>query len=122
MWCISGKKDETGIRVKGKLHWVHTASNAHLTHLFVHQKRGKEAIDSEASILPEYTGRAVHDCWASYFNTAQFQHALCGAHLLRELKGLIENNDSLWGGRDAAVAVDALPRRAIPARVSGTDS
>ena len=86
--------DETGIRVNGKLYW-HTASDANWTHLFVHEKRGKEAMESEASILPEFTGRAVHDCWASYFNTKQSQHALCGAHLLRELKGLMEHG-RLW--------------------------
>ena len=31
--------DETGIRVGGKLHWLHTAST--YTHLFIHKKRGR---------------------------------------------------------------------------------
>jgi transposase-like protein len=36
--------DETGLRVKGKLAYVHVASNAHLTHYAVDVRRGKAAI------------------------------------------------------------------------------
>jgi len=44
--------DETGVRVDGKLHWLHrsagaVASNESYTHLFVHPKRGKDALLSE---------------------------------------------------------------------------
>lgn len=42
-------------------------------------------------MLPRFTGRAVHDCWASYFSFENCLHALCGAHLLRELNALVEN-------------------------------
>jgi transposase len=87
--------DETGIRVAGKLYWLHTASTADSTHLFVHEKRGQEALESEASVIKDYTGTAVHDCWASYFGFEKSRHTLCGAHLLRELNGLKENG-SLW--------------------------
>ena len=87
--------DETGVRVEGKLHWLHTASNAENTLLFLDEKRGTQALNSEASVLPTFRGVAVHDCWAPYFTFAQANHALCGAHLLRELNGLIEE-DSLW--------------------------
>jgi transposase len=87
--------DETGMRVEKKLHWFHVASTALFTCLFVHKKRGKEALESEASLLKDFTGRAVHDCWASYFDFRQCKHALCGAHLLRELTNLTENG-SKW--------------------------
>ncbi|MEM7016890.1 MAG: IS66 family transposase, partial [Pseudomonadota bacterium] len=90
--------DETGIRVEGKLHWLHTVSTADYTHLFVHPKRGREALESEASVIDEYKGIAVNDCWASYFCFEDCQHALCGAHLLRELTGLIENG-SQWANK-----------------------
>jgi transposase len=89
--------DETSVRVTGKLHWLHTASTEHHTHLFVHEKRGTEALTSEASVLKDFKGTAVHDCWSPYFKFEDVRHALCGAHLLRELAGLTENG-SLWAG------------------------
>jgi transposase len=68
--------DETGLRVAGKLHWHHTVSNASVTYGFVHPKRGTEALNSPASLLPTYHGWAIHDCWASYFKYAACRHAL----------------------------------------------
>jgi transposase len=76
--------DETGLRVKGKLAYVHVASNAHLTHYAADVRRGKAAID-EIDILPSYRGTCVHDGWLSYTHYPECRHALCGAHLLREL-------------------------------------
>jgi transposase len=87
--------DETGIRVAGKLHWLHTASTDQDTHLFVHEKRGQEALDSDASVLKDFSGTAVHDCWKPYFHYPDARHVLCGAHLLRELAGLKEQG-RLW--------------------------
>jgi transposase len=87
--------DETGLRVAGKLQWLHTAGNAFYTHLFVHAKRGKKALQSEESVLQDFVGRAIHDCWASYFEFESAQHGLCNAHILRELQALAEEK-SLW--------------------------
>jgi transposase len=87
--------DETGMRVEGKLHWFHVACTSMFCYFYVHAKRGKEAIQSTASLLPRFLGWALHDCWASYFNVDNCKHALCGAHLLRELKALIDNG-SHW--------------------------
>ena len=87
--------DETGLRAEQKLHWCHTACTALFTHLFVHPKRGKEALNSEYSVLKDYTGRAVHDCWPSYFDYKNCLHSLCCAHLLRELLGLAQSG-SKW--------------------------
>src|SRR3982750_2710180 len=55
--------DETGLRVAGRLHWLHVASSDRFTALFCHRKRGKEAIDA-AGVLPEFTGIVVHDAFA----------------------------------------------------------
>ena len=76
--------DETGLRIKGKLAYVHVASSAHLTHYAADVRRGKAAID-EIDILPSYRGTCVHDGWFSYTHYPNCRHALCGAHLLREL-------------------------------------
>jgi transposase len=87
--------DETGLRVAGKLQWLHTAGNALYTSLFVHAKRGKEAMLSEKSVLKDFTGRAIHDCLASYFEFSGAKHGLCNAHLVRELQALMEEK-SQW--------------------------
>lgn len=82
--------DETGLRVEGKLHWLHTAGTTLLTYFFVHAKRGKEALWDTVSLLPQFTNWAIHDCWTSYFKFSDCQHGLCGAHILRELTALQE--------------------------------
>ena len=89
--------DESGIREDGKLQWLHNASSAELTYQFVHQKRGREAMKSEPSILSQFNGVGVHDCWASYFGFSEMTHAICNAHILRELTGIIETSASKWG-------------------------
>lgn len=87
--------DETGIACEKNNYWLHTACNNLFTYLFVHSKRGLEALKSEQSLLADFTNWAIHDCWVSYFSFEKMQHALCNAHLLRELQALIENN-SQW--------------------------
>jgi len=83
--------DETGTRVDGKTLWVHNASNSAYTHLTLSARRGQEGIDA-GGVLPEFTGIAVHDCWAPYWKYPRVTHALCCAHLLRELVGVEENH------------------------------
>jgi transposase len=93
---ITAHADETGIRVGDMLNWLHVASTELYTYLFVHEKRGRAALESGQSILDKLTGWLVHDCWGSYFNFNELHHALCGAHIHRELEGLIENEQSKW--------------------------
>ena len=81
--------DETGLRVAGRLHWLHVASSARFTALFCHAKRGKEAIDA-AGVLPSFAGIAVHDAFTSYARYRSVTHALCNAHLLRELIAVVD--------------------------------
>lgn len=90
--------DESGIRTEGKLHWLHVASSGAFTYFFRHSKRGRQALENERSVLATFTGWVVHDCWASYFAGGAYKHALCGAHLLRELTALIERG-SQWARR-----------------------
>jgi transposase len=83
--------DETSLRVDGANWWVHTASTPDLTLLTVHERRGGEGTDA-AGVLPGFTGVAVHDAWAPYDNYEQATHALCGAHVLRELVAVTETS------------------------------
>lgn len=88
--------DETGLRIEGKLQWLHTATTSLFTYLFVHKNRGKEALESDSSILNRLNGWLVHDSWSSYFSFKNYKHAMCGAHILRELQGLVDTSKSKW--------------------------
>jgi transposase len=87
--------DETGARVAGRLHWVHSASTPLLSLFTVHAKRGKVAMDA-AGVLPGFHGVAVHDGWSPYWRYDQASHALCAAHLLRELEAITDEPGQGW--------------------------
>jgi transposase len=88
--------DETGTRVDGKTIWVHNASNCEYTYLTVHAKRGKDGTDA-GGVFPFFSGIAVHDCWIPYWKYENVIHALCNAHLLRELISVEENHpEQTW--------------------------
>ena len=89
--------DETGLRVAGKLHWIHNLSTQFLTWYGVHRNRGQAALE-HFDILPGFRGRLIHDCWASYFDL-DCEHGLCNAHILRELIFVEEQLHQAWAGR-----------------------
>lgn len=97
--------DETGIRVNGKRYWLHVACTSEGTYYFVHEKRGREAIN-EAGILPFFNGVAVHDNYSTYY-TYECLHAECCAHILRELKFLFEERERVWAGQLSTLLVEA---------------
>jgi hypothetical protein len=70
--------DETGARVAGRLHWVHSASTPLYSWFTVHAKRGVVAMDA-AGVLPGFQGVAVHDGWSPYWRYQGAAHALCAA-------------------------------------------
>jgi transposase len=88
--------DETGFRVKNKLHWLHTASNDTFTLLEPHAKRGKEAMVA-IGILPNFKGIMIHDHWSPYLSFV-CQHAFCNAHHLRELTWSFDEDNQAWAG------------------------
>ena len=87
-------KDETGVRIDKKMNWLHVLSNRKLTLYFVHKKRGKEA-DDKIGILKDYGGTLVHD-HVKWLYKFECSHAECNAHILRYLKGAIENQKCEW--------------------------
>jgi transposase len=113
--------DETGFRVAGKLAWVHSASAGKFVLVTVHPKRGKEGMDA-AGVLPAFTGIACHDAWKPYDRYDSVAgHALCGAHLLRELIAVTETgteDDVIWA-QQAIDALLALKEAADAARQAG---
>jgi transposase len=87
--------DETGGRVDGKLRWMHVASTETITHLEMHDKRGRLAHQA-IGILPKRTGWVMHDGYRSYDQYPHAQHALCNAHHLRELLFIHERYQQPW--------------------------
>lgn len=87
--------DETGMRIAGALHWLHVACTRWLTYYEAHQKRGKAAMDA-MGILPNFTGRAIHDGLPGYFKYANAQHGLCNEHHLRSFDFLEERHPQKW--------------------------
>jgi transposase len=99
--------DETGFRVAGKLHWLHTTSSQTLTFYRAEEKRGAVPLELRSGVV-------VHDGFLPYGALGQVEHALCNAHHLRELKALIEFDGEAWATpmRDTLLAANAAVRQA----------
>ena len=118
--------DETGLRVAGKLHWVHCARTGKYTLITCHPKRGSEGID-DAGVLGRFRGVAVRDAWAPYDTYVAVEHQLCCAHAQRELAAVADaappDADWCWGTQaaDALVAMQKLVTEAIAADADALD-
>jgi transposase len=89
--------DESGLRVAGRLHWLHTVASDQLTWYGAHAQRGLPAF-KDHGILLNLIGTAVHDCWGPYWRLL-CAHGLCNAHLLRELTFQRETTRQRWPKR-----------------------
>ena len=98
--------DETGVRLVGKLHWLHVNSTRWLTHLAWHSKRGRQALDA-IGIWPRFRGRAMRDRSSSYDQYA-CRHSGCGAHLLRDLTFVYEHEQQVWAGQMKDLLLDMV--------------
>lgn len=114
-----GHFDETGMRVGGKLMWLHVACTAGLTYYFIHDKRGGAAIEA-MNVLPKFAGTSVHDGWKSYAGYA-CNHALCNAHHLRELLFLVEQYKQAWAMEMIALLI-AIKDQVAAAHASGQNA
>ena len=115
--------DETGFRVEGACHLLHSACTPAAVFYTVHRKRGRAAIDA-AGILPRFTGIAVHDAWAPYDTYAKATHLLCSAHLLREFIAAAETatGRAKKMAEQAIDALRALKKAADAARERGLEA
>ena len=80
--------DETGLAVENLTLWVHIYATPDYTYYCLSDKRGLAGIEL-AGVLPGFAGIVVHDCWKPYWSPDLHldpsQHALCNAHIIREL-------------------------------------
>jgi transposase len=112
--------DETGAKVTGARWWLHVASTDTLTTYHLDRSRGRTAI-TELGVLDGFDGVLVHDCWAPYNAYLDCAHALCGAHIVRELLAAAETHpDQHWPGQ-AIDTLFALNTAAHHARDQGHD-
>lgn len=113
--------DETGIRVEGRLAWVHAARTEALTRYTVSARRGVEAM-TQAGVLPQLAGDAVlvHDFWAPYWSL-NLTHAVCAAHLLRELTAAAEVDGQAGWAHALDRLLCEINRTVIAARDAGAD-
>jgi transposase len=81
--------DETGFRIAGKLQWLHTTSSLAFTFYRADEKRGAIPADLHGGVV-------VHDHFLPYRRLEAVDHAFCNAHILRELKSLIEFDHEPW--------------------------
>ena len=117
--------DETGLRVEGRLHWVHCARTGKHTLVFCHPRRGTEAMKA-MGVLPSFAGVAVHDAWAPYDTYAPAGHQLCCAHVARELQAVADcapAGEWCWATQaaEALAAMQRLVAGAIAQRRAAAD-
>ena len=81
--------DETFDFVGTKRSYFHVICNELFTLLHADVTRGKAGTE-RAGLFPDYNGIAVHDRLAQYFSYDNATHAICCAHLIRDLASVSE--------------------------------
>ncbi|EQD66403.1 transposase, partial [mine drainage metagenome] len=103
--------------------------NELLTLISANLSRGKSAVE-QLGLLPDFTGTAVHDRFGIYFDYKNATHAVCGAHLIRNLASVAEvQSQSAWATgmtelllemKDAAQQSRDLCQSQIPDEILGS--
>lgn len=112
--------DETFTRAAAKTIFLHVASTAHLT--LMHTGDRSAATIDAGEVLPHLSGVLVRDGYAGYTHLDHVLHAWCGAHLLRDLRGIHEADPQgqLWARAMADSLLEAN-RLAAAAREAGRE-
>ncbi len=79
--------DETPDQVRTDTWYFHVVASELYTYLFASSTRAKTAPD-EAGVLLDFRGTMVHDRLRMYWNYDKATHAICNAHILRDLDGV----------------------------------
>lgn len=87
--------DETSDQVRTEKVYFHVCATELYTFLYASETRGKSAPD-EAGVLGRFRGTMMHDRLAMYFNYTDASHAICGAHLVRDLEAAAVRFDQGW--------------------------
>lgn len=99
--------DETGAKVNGNKWWFWTWQNPQNTFIFASPNRGYKTIQGlfpsglSCSIL-------VSDCLPAQLKTPAKNHQICIAHLLRNLKFLIQLTNRTWAKKFKVMLLKAL--------------
>ena len=91
--------DETGIRVAGRLEWLHILCSRFLSHLRLGERRGDIPRDLE--------GTVIHDCLSPYFTMENVRHGVCNQHLIRELTAAHEIDGEPWAAEMKVILYEA---------------
>jgi transposase len=102
--------DETGMRVNGKLSWMHIISNDMYSLFGRNLTRGTPNEVMNGLILL-FTGVLVHDHLSSYYKYTHLTHAECNAHILRYLKAVTEIMKHPWAQGMAKLLADSNKRK-----------
>jgi len=113
--------DETTARAEGGLAYLHVACNDDYT---VMHTGGRSNDDIDAGgVLVDYAGIIVRDGYAGYQHFVDAVHVWCGAHTLRDLKGLYDADPAGQPGAKAmATTLTMALRDTCAARARGVDS
>jgi len=112
--------DETPAHAGGRLEYVHVACTQYLTHLHT---GGRSAADIDAGkVLPGYTGTIMRDGYVGYGHLIDALHAWCGAHTLRDLKGVYDFDAKQAWATGMATLLVQINDAARAARAAGATS
>jgi transposase len=114
--------DETFARAAGGTAFVHVACTEHLTLMHTGDRSAKTIDDGGVLTELSLWQVLVRDGYAGYTHLANVLHAWCGAHLLRDLRGIHEADPAgqLWAQAMADTLLEAH-RIASAARDQGRD-
>ena len=107
--------DETTSNINGARWWLHVAGTEKLTAYLLHRSRGRAAV-TEFDVLPRFHGTVVHDALSVYDAYPDARHALCGAHITRELVAAAEADPCQVWPAQALRALHGLNTAAHQAR------